>query len=156
MDYEDVFAARTCWMVALSALPKSQVFTLAHSLAARHEVRPVTVSQAGLALLPLRDSVQRKPFYLGEIPLSASRVEIDTDGGATVQGAALVMADDSDLADALAICDGVLTHRLAGWQEVADGVRTGLQSLGHQTRIRKTMLERSRVDFSLLNEDDAT
>ncbi|HLK57334.1 MAG TPA: phosphonate C-P lyase system protein PhnG [Chthonomonadaceae bacterium] len=153
-DYDEVFAARPQWTVALAALPKPEVFALAGRLAETHTVRPLAVSQAGLALLPLRESVQKQTFYLGELPLSTSHLEIETPDGTTVQGAALIMADDADFADALALCDGVLTHRLSGWEDVAGQVAEGLERLRHQARIRKTMLTRSRVNFSLLNEDD--
>ncbi len=152
--YDEVFAARGQWVPALSALPRSGVFALASRLAETHTVRSLAVSQGGLALLPLRESVEHQVFYLGEVPLSSSLLEIVAADGTTVQGAALAMLDDSDFADALAICDGVLSHRLAGWQEVAAQVSEGLGRLREQARLRKTMLTRSRVSFSLLNEDE--
>jgi alpha-D-ribose 1-methylphosphonate 5-triphosphate synthase subunit PhnG len=154
--YDDVFAARRRWVVALAALPRPQVFALATRLAERHTVLPVSVSQAGLALLPLREPVQHKVFYIGETPLSASQVEIRSEGREPVQGAAQVMADDADLADALAIVDGVLSGHLDGWEEAAALVREGLRALDSEARERHAMLTRSRVDFSLLEEEDKT
>lgn len=152
--YDAVFAARSQWMVALMAVPREPLFALASRLAETHTIRPLAVSQGGLALLPLRESVLHQTFYLGEIPLSSGHVEIETTDGTTVQGAALAMLDDADFADALAICDGVLAHRLTGWQEVADRVAEGLERLRAEARIRKTMLTRSKVSFSLLNEEE--
>lgn len=153
-SYDEVFAARGQWMTALAAVSRQEVFALAARLAETHTVRPLAVSQGGLALLPFRESVDREVFYLGEVPLSSSHVEIETAEGTTVEGAAIVMVDDADFADALAICDGVLAHRLSGWAAVAEQVQEGLNSLQHEARIRNTMLGRTHVDFSLLNEDD--
>ena len=141
-------------MTALAALQREEVFQTAHRLASAHTVRPLALSRGGLALLPLRESVHRQVFYLGEIPLSSSHVEITADDGTVVQGGATAMLDDADFADALAICDGVLAHRLAGWEEVADRVNEGRELLRDRARLRKTVLNRSRVSFSLLNEDD--
>jgi alpha-D-ribose 1-methylphosphonate 5-triphosphate synthase subunit PhnG len=152
--YDEIMAARRQWVPALSALPHPDIFALASRLAEIHDVRPLAVSQGGLALLPLRESVEREVFYLGEVPLSSSRLQIVAPDGRTVEGAALAMLDDADFADALAICDGVLAHRLTGWQEVAAQVSLGLEHLRARARLRKTMLTRSRVSFSLLNEDD--
>jgi alpha-D-ribose 1-methylphosphonate 5-triphosphate synthase subunit PhnG len=151
---DEVFTARGQWMTALAALPHERVFQTAGRLAAIHTVRPLAVSQGGLALLPLRESVEHEVFYLGEVPLSSSHLEITAADGTTVQGAALAMLDDADFADALAICDGVLAHRLEGWRDVAALVGEGLDLLRAQNRLRKAMLTRSRVHFSLLNEED--
>ena len=151
---EVVFEARAQWIVALASLPKERVFTLAGRLAASYDVQPASVSQGGLALLPLRESVQRQTFYLGEVPFSSSHLELRAPDGTTVFCAAQVMADDADYADALAICDGILSHRLPGWEEVAAHVTEGLSHLRDLGRLRNTMLTRTRVNFSLLNEDE--
>ena len=145
---------RSQWAVALAAASRPRVKELAQQLANIHTVTPLAVTQAGLALLPLKDTVEHETFYLGEIPLSRSHIEIKTSDGKTGQGGAAVMADDGDLADALAICDGVLAHQLMGWQDVATLLAEGAAVLSHRARIRQTMLTRSRVHFSLLNEDD--
>jgi alpha-D-ribose 1-methylphosphonate 5-triphosphate synthase subunit PhnG len=153
-EFDDVFAARSRWAVALNALPRETVLQVGADLARRHRIAPATVPQAGLALLSLRDSVEKQAFYLGDIPLASSRVTITDADGRTVEGGALIMADDAELASALAICDGVLAHRLSGWETVAETVREGLTNAGYEARVRKTMLSRSRVNFALLNEED--
>jgi alpha-D-ribose 1-methylphosphonate 5-triphosphate synthase subunit PhnG len=153
-DSDDIFAVRSRWSVALGSLPRETVLELGGSLAGQFRVTPATIPQSGLALLSLRDSVEKQTFYLGEIPLSSSHVIIADESGQTVEGAAILMVDDAELASALAICDGVLANRLAGWDTVATHVRTGLANLDQESRIRKTMRTRSRVNFSLLNEED--
>ena len=153
IDFEAILATRARWPVALASLPRERTLDLGRNVAERYDCRPATVPQAGLSLLTLRDSVEKQAFYLGEIPLSSSRVLISGDGQ-TVEGGALIMADDAELASALALCDGVLANRLSGWETIAEGVREGLESLDDEARIRKTMLLRSRVNFALLNQED--
>jgi alpha-D-ribose 1-methylphosphonate 5-triphosphate synthase subunit PhnG len=152
-DDETILAERSRWSVALASLPRERVTELGRAITVRYDCQPVTLPQAGLALLTLRDSVEREQFYLGEFPLSSSHIRI-TGEGKTVEGGAFIMADDAELASALALCDGALAHRLHGWERIAEGVRDGLNALDDEARIRKTMLERSRVNFALLNEED--
>lgn len=153
MIEEEVFGAKRQWITAMAVLPPERVMEMAGRLAKRHSVNLLAVPQAGIALLPLRESVERQVFYLGDVPLSTCRVEIRSPEGHTVEGAALLMADDAERAEAMAICEGVLAHRLDGWQETAGLVAEGLEHLRHEARIRKTMLTRSWVDFALLNEE---
>lgn len=152
--YETLLAARGRWAVALAELPRSTVLETATELAQRHQVTPTAVPQSGLTLVTLRDSVEKQAFYLGEAPLASSQVALTDSTGRTVAGGALILADDTELANALAICDGVLAGRLDGWEEVATQVEIGLERISHEQRVRKTMLSRSRVSFALLNEED--
>lgn len=121
-----------------------------------YSARPVVLPEAGLTLLPIRESVRCECFYLGEIPLSTAHCELSLPEGGAVHGAAIVMADDAEFALALAVCDGVLAHRLSGWEQVADLLEHGLAALQHEADVRHTMRERSRVRFSLLNQEEAT
>ena len=154
LDYEGLLAARSRWAVVLTELPRTTVLETATKLAQRYTVTPNTVPQAGLTLVTLRDSVGKQAFYLGEAPLATSNVSITDSKGRTVAGGALILADDTELASAIAICDGVLAGRLEGWEEVAAHVSDGLELLNRIARVRKTMLTRSRVNFALLNEED--
>lgn len=152
--YETLLAVRGRWAVALAELPRSTVLETATELAQRHHVTPTAVPQSGLTLVTLRDSVEKQAFYLGEAPLARSQVALTDSTGRTVAGGAQILADDIELANALAICDGVLAGRLDGWEEVAAQVGMGLERLRQEARVRKTMLTRSRVNFALLNEED--
>ena len=152
-DFDVILATRARWPVALASLPRERTLGLGREVTERYDCRPATVPQAGLSLLTLRDSVEKEAFYLGEIPLSSSHVLI-SGGGETVEGGAMIMADDAELASALALCDGVLANRLSGWESIAEGVQDGLNALDDEARIRKTMLLRSRVNFALLNQED--
>lgn len=153
-NHETLLAARGRWAVALAKLPRTTVLEAATELAQRHRVTPTAVPQSGLTLVTLRDSVEKQAFYLGEAPLALSQVTLTDSTGRTVAGGALIMTDDTELANALAICDGVLAGCLDGWEDVATHVATGLEQLSHEERVRKTMLTRSRVNFALLNEED--
>ena len=153
IDFDHLISSRCRWCVALGALEREAVLALGAELAARFVVAPANVPRAGLTLLALRDSVEQQAFYLGEAPLSTSHVTI-SDGIQTVEGGAMLMADDTELVNAIAICDGVLANRMDGWLDVAQAIEAGQEHLDQEARFRKTILKRSRVNFSLLNEED--
>lgn len=111
------------------------------------------VPQAGLALMPFRDSVMGQPFYLGELPMSAAHVKLTDDAGQVYEGGAHVMADDSALAAAIAVCDAVLAADLDGAEEVMAMVQAGQRLSEQEAVIRAEMLTRTRVSFSLMTQD---
>jgi len=45
---------------------------------------------------------------------------------------------------------GVLDHQLEGWRRVRVLLEDGLAVLDHRARVRRGMLERTRVDFDVL------
>jgi alpha-D-ribose 1-methylphosphonate 5-triphosphate synthase subunit PhnG len=61
-------------------------------------------------------------------------------------------------AEELALCDAVLAARLPGWRQVYELLQEGMARRAENSRERKAMLARTRVDFSLLDDvggDDA-
>lgn len=121
----------------------------------RYPVRVTSLPTSGLAMLKLRESVNGDPFNLGEIPLSTATVELDLGDGKTAQGGANVMADDADLAVWVAICDAVLVNNLSGSETLLKLLDEGLADLQRDQDIRQSILDRTRVRFSLLNEEDS-
>ncbi|MDY6943570.1 MAG: phosphonate C-P lyase system protein PhnG [Pseudomonadota bacterium] len=144
------------WLRALSSVPRQAVSDLTGELTASWEVRHTTLPQAGLAMVRMTDGGLGEPFYLGEIPLATARVEIRTHrDGAGVEGAAQVMDDSTEFARQLAVCDAVVAHRLPGWERVVELMASGERQADEETRRRKAMLAKTRVDFSLLDATGA-
>jgi alpha-D-ribose 1-methylphosphonate 5-triphosphate synthase subunit PhnG len=52
----------------------------------------------------------------------------------------------------MALCDAVLSARLPGWEQVEDLLEIGLQVQEDESRERKSLLAKTRVDFSLLDD----
>lgn len=148
-------APSNTWIRALTAHPAATVIDLATRLTPNWQVSYETLPQTGLSLLQLQDGVFHEPYYLGEIPLSTAWITLTADDGTCWQGAAQVMSDVADLASALAICDAVLTHQLTGWQQVATLVEQGLAVRQQEDAVRGAMLARTRVNFSLLSQEEA-
>jgi alpha-D-ribose 1-methylphosphonate 5-triphosphate synthase subunit PhnG len=121
----------------------------------RYPVRVTSLPTSGLAMLKLRESVNGDAFNLGEIPLSTATVELDLGDGQTALGGANVMADDADLAVWVAICDAVLVNNLSGSETLVGLLEEGLAELQRDQDIRQSIMDRTRVRFSLLNEDDS-
>lgn len=141
---------RTLWLSGLSALPGTEVIDLAQHISADWEIHPQHPSQSGLAMLQLRDSVAHENFYLGEFPLAHAHVVIIVNNE-SVHGTAQLMSDDQELAEALAICDAVLAHSLPSWSQVNALLEKGMTIRQRQQAIRDSMLNKTHVDFSLLD-----
>ena len=72
--------------------------------------------------------------------------------GVIAEGAAQVMDDRVEVAEALALCDGVLSKRLPGWEQVNELLEKG-QAVRESIKVeRKQILASTQVDFSLLDE----
>jgi alpha-D-ribose 1-methylphosphonate 5-triphosphate synthase subunit PhnG len=140
------------WVRALAACAGAEVTALAERVASTYEIAHKRVPQAGLGLLQMRDGAFAEPYYLGEIPVSAAHVQLTDRSGSRFEGAAQVMADDADLAGAMAVCDAVLAHRLSGWEQVAALVEEGARRCNDETRQRAVLLQRTEVDFSELSQ----
>lgn len=149
---------RKDWIRALTAHPVPLLNTLAEQLTADCEVKLMSLPQAGLGLLTLTDGAFHEPYYLGEFPLSACRIELAFPDGRRAEGGAQVLADDADLARSLAIMDAILAARLPGWEAVSRHVESGARQRSEADHRRSAMLAATRVDFAMLNnaedEDD--
>ena len=138
-------------MRALTALSAERVSSLAGELCKGLTVRHRRVPQTGLGLLTLRDSTRGEAFHLGEFPLAIVEVEVETADGICHAGGAQVMADWADWAWALALCDAVLANDLPGAERVAALVAEGAAIRQRESQIRRSLLDRTHVDFSLLS-----
>lgn len=150
MNRSDGLIERKDWVRALTAHPAADLKALAECLAANCEVRLTRLPQAGLGLLTQTDGALHEPYYLGEFPLSSCSVELVLPDGQTATGGACVMADDAELARALAILDAILAARFPGWEQVAERVHSGMRQRSEEDGRRRAMLASTRVDFALL------
>ena len=142
---------RSHWLRALTAHPKSAVMAVASLATSGCTVRAIAPAQEGLALLTLRDAVLGERFHLGEVPLAEARVEVTTAQGRSGRGAARVLDDDAELAAALAVCDAVLAADLPSADEVRRLVEEGALRRAAADDRRRSLLDRTRVDFALLS-----
>jgi len=142
------------WLRALTAHSPEVVIQLAARLTQGWQISYETVPQTGLSLLQLQDSVFQEPYYLGEIPLSSAWVKLKIGNGQNYEGAAQLMSDVPNLATSLAICDAIFTNQLEGWQEVADLMERGRVIRQEEDKLRRAMLAKTKVDFSLLNQEE--
>lgn len=149
---------RNEWVAVLTAIPVERLLTTTKAITASWQLAPRTLPQSGLGMLKMNDAAFEQPFYLGEFPLSSVHLEIRTDTGQVTEGAAQVMDERIELAEALAICDAVLAARLPGWERIAELLNEGIQQRAAMRDERRQMLTATRVDFSLLDDvgdDDA-
>lgn len=140
--------------ICLQAADRDQVLSAACAVAEGWHVAPLLPAESGLALLQWRDAVIHQPFYLGEVPMARAAIALTDANGRRVEGGAVVMADDAELAHALAVLDAVWTHRLTGAEIVDALAENGERTRARLRAERQTVLKRTRVDFSLLSQTD--
>jgi len=134
------------------ALPGNELLSFTRRLSEGWTLRPKSVPQSGLGMLKIKESAFDEPFYLGEFPVTSAWLAVTTPDGQSAEGAAQVMDDRVELAEALALCDAVLSGHLPGWQDVVSLLERG-QALRQTTNNeRKLILARTQVDFSLLDD----
>ncbi len=149
---------RKNWIRLLMAVDVKRVKALAQQITIGWDLRYKSLPQSGLGMLKLRDGALQEPFYLGEIPVASAWVELTLPNGDKAEGAAQVMDDDKDLAEALAVCDAVLANQLNGHDLLTTLLQQGADKIETEKQHRKQVLKRTHVDFSLLGaaegEDD--
>jgi alpha-D-ribose 1-methylphosphonate 5-triphosphate synthase subunit PhnG len=140
--------------VCLLVAGRDKVLSAAHILSQDLQVISLQPAESGLALMQWRDAVMHQPFYLGEVPMARAAIAITDSSGRRVEGGAVVMADDAELAQALALLDAIWAHRLPGAESVDALADTGARARACLRAERQAMLKRTRVDFALLSETD--
>ncbi len=143
---------RSRWGVALQAIDREQVLSLAARITSTYPARHTRTPSAGLVMLQMRDSVLGEHFNMGEVPVSEARIALSVGTSDDVIGGARIMKDDAELAEAIAVCDAVLAHDLEHQVEVAQLVEEGIARLDGRERVRRGIRCLTRVDFALLNQ----
>ena len=138
----------------LTAADREQVLQAAAQLAEGLTITPLQLAESGLALMQWQDAVMHQPFFLGEVPMARAAIALVNHRGERAEGGAVVMADDADLAHALALLDAVFAHRWPGVEVVEALARNGATARERLHAQRQAGLQRTRVDFALLAEAD--
>jgi phosphonate C-P lyase system protein PhnG len=134
----------------LMALPAARVTARAESLRQHFRIEPRLLPARGLALVRVREGCFGEHYHIGEIPLAEVAIDlVDTDGG-RFAGGARVMSTSAEFAEAVAIIDAVLTHRLLGWRQAAELLQEGLEAVEQTDARRSEIRTRTAVDFSAL------
>lgn len=141
-------------VACLVAAGREPVLNTATQLTEGLTVTPLQPAESGLALMQWRDAVQHQPFFLGEVPMARAAVALVNHRGERAEGGAVVMADDAELAQALAVLDAVFAQRWPGVEAVDALALRGAQGRDRIRAVRQAGLKRTRVDFALLAEAD--
>ena len=142
---------RKNWVRLLMAVDEQDVHQLAEKLTKDWQLNYKSLPQSGLGMLKLRDGALHEPFYLGEIPIASAWVELTLPNGDKAEGAAQVMDDSQQLAEAIAVCDAILANKLSGHEAITALMQQGADSIAAEGANRKQILARTHVDFSLLD-----
>ncbi|MDP4029049.1 MAG: phosphonate C-P lyase system protein PhnG [Gallionella sp.] len=145
---------REDWPSALCALHANEVKQTVAALLQNIEVHDVALPQAGLGLLSLRDGALHESFFIGEMPVARAEVLVRTPAGDEVRGGAVIIDDRAQFARTIAILDAVLAGKLSGWEQAASLVQQGIAVRKQKDSERKKLLAVTRVDFSLLGQED--
>lgn len=145
---------RKDWPSALCALHASKVKETVALLMHHFEVRDVALPQSGLGLLSMCDGAFHESFFIGEMPVARAEIILRTTSGDEVKGGAVIVDDRAHLARAIAILDAVLAGKLSGWEVAASLVKQGIAVRQQAESERKKLLAATRVDFSLLGQEE--
>jgi alpha-D-ribose 1-methylphosphonate 5-triphosphate synthase subunit PhnG len=145
---------RKDWAGALCALHANEVKETVAELLQNFKVRDVALPQAGLGLLSMRDGAFHESFFIGEIPVARAEVIVRTAAGDEVRGGAVIVDDRAQFARSIAILDAVLAGKLPGWEQAENLVQQGSEKRRQKDGERKKLLAATRVDFSLLGQED--
>lgn len=140
----------------LLALDEAKVQAVMATIAAAYQIEDVTLPQAGLGLLKLKDGAMHEAYYPGEIPLASAHVVLNA-RHVRAEGAAQVLHDSAKLARAIAIADAIFGAELPEKSALFPLLQEGAARLAAEASARRKMLARTRVDFALLGsteEDD--
>ena len=141
-------------VACLTAADRDQVLHAAAQLAEGLTITPLQPAESGLALMQWQDAVMHQPFFLGEVPMARTAVALVNHRGERAEGGAVVMADDAELAQALAVLDAVFAQRWPGVEAVDALALRGAQARDRIRAVRQAGLKRTRVEFALLAEAD--
>ncbi len=145
---------QTDWVRCLANQSQKELSNLLDKLSTNWQVAPKQLTQTGLAALKMQESAFNDPFFIGEIPLASAWVVIKTENGQQYEGAAYLMDDDAQKIESLALCDAILNHQLAGWEQVYAFVEQGMKVIELEQLQRKKILSKTTVDFALLNASE--
>ncbi|MBE0413703.1 phosphonate C-P lyase system protein PhnG [Yoonia sp.] len=144
---------REDWAAALAAADKGRVAALADRIRDRAQVDLLAPPREGLMLMQLRESVAGAAFHLGEIPMARVHLRLTAPEGVAEGGAAL-MSDDLALVTRLAILDAALVADLPEAPEIEALLAEGMAARAETQARRALSLDRTKVDFQLLSEED--
>ena len=145
---------RSDWLRCWSALPAPRLQALAAQLEHLYRVECVQPTEAGLGLLPWRETALGEVFFLGEIPLTQARVRLHSADKQQCEGAATLMDDRTSLARALAVLDAVTAANWPGSDQAEELLQLGEQALQRADATRRALLAQTRVNFSAMGTAD--
>lgn len=144
---------REDWACALAAANADEVAALADRIRDRADVVPMAPPREGLMLMQARDSVAGAAFHLGEIPMARVHLRLTAPEG-TAEGGAALMSDDLALVTRLAILDAALAAELPEAPEIEALLAQGMAARAEVQARRALVLDRTKVDFQLLSEEN--
>ena len=143
---------REQWVAVLSKVSEQTVRKTLEGLTVDWKISAKTLPQSGLGMLKMRDSALGDDFYMGEFPLATCWISIHTSQGQEAEGAAWIMDDNTERAEQMALCDGILSERLPGWEQLLELLELGIATETQESKERKSLLAKTRVNFSLLDD----
>jgi alpha-D-ribose 1-methylphosphonate 5-triphosphate synthase subunit PhnG len=135
----------------LAALPATAVIRCAETFRAAFRLEPRMLPANGLALLRMREGCFGESYHIGELPLAECAIDLIDAHDHCFAGGARVMSSSAEYAEAVAVIDAVLAHRLSGWRAAAELLQFGRDAVNATEARRAEIRERTGVEFALLS-----
>jgi alpha-D-ribose 1-methylphosphonate 5-triphosphate synthase subunit PhnG len=134
------------------SLPQKKVMNLYHELKDNYEISDIDLPQSGLAPLKMIDTAFGEPYYIGEIPIATAYVLVKDQNEKQGKGAAVILDDRSLIARVVAVIDAIFFNELSDFEVLIPFLNEGLKNLKKEESFRKKIVNKTKVDFSLLNQ----
>ncbi len=114
-------------------------------LALRYEIKVVQEPETCLVMLPVQDSVEQSPFYLGEVLITEAVAEISGD-----QGYGFALEDNPERALAFAIINAALAHRVPETRDIELLLQQQEEIISNKRRQENRLIASTKVNFAIL------
>jgi alpha-D-ribose 1-methylphosphonate 5-triphosphate synthase subunit PhnG len=119
---------------------------LAEEIVSKYEIKEIKRPENGLVMIKMREKAQNTLFYLGEVLVSETRIQIGK-----VDGLGIVKGNDNEMSRWMAIIDGAYNAGLLEtlrWKHILEKEEGNIEKrlLAERSRILRT-----KVDFETMD-----
>ena len=119
---------------------------LAEEIVSKYEIKEIQRPENGLVMIKMREKAQNTLFYLGEVLVSETRIQIGK-----VDGLGIVKGNDNEMSRWMAIIDGAYNAGLLEtlrWKHILEKEEGNIEKrlLAERSRILRT-----KVDFETMD-----
>lgn len=119
---------------------------LANDIKDKYEVKSIEEPNNGLVMIKMRETAKRELFYLGEVLVTEAKVYVNGS-----LGFGIVIGDEEELANNLAIIDGAYRNGLKETEDWEDFLLKEEEKIKEKEKREAEKILETKVDFSTMD-----